>query len=466
MNAPAATVSGIRLRLIHLVALVFMLSLTLQLPLVANPGYFSFDELQWWARADVERMAQLPWVPWWDTAAPQFRPLTFNAWLILSWAFADTPVVMHLAFVVLGSINATLLAVCVHRLGAGYRVALGAALVFMLSPFATYTHGWTATLADLLVVALTLIAFLLARQACKHDARIVRVGLVVAVVVLTPCALLAKESAVVLPILLIAACWRQRSPYCAMIASALASTIVASYLWLRWSALATIDQHAAAYAWGVPNVPARALEYLLFPFVPGLFEIAPLFDKSIARLVAAGVFVTAVAAVLAGVDRRLGILWVTLYLALLAPVLVLGISYNHYAYLASTALIAIPALAAPYLSRTAAVVIGLAALVSTVHGVQVMFEMRAVGEVQQHFHEDLRTVVSSADPQQAFSIRAVSEADEWMLQRFLNEIPSYRGTSLQRVSIAPRAGHAPSHVMQRDGRLIQAPSVDHAASPD
>lgn len=465
MSSPSVEMPANRFRLIHLVWLAFALSLTVQLPLVTNPGYFSFDELQWWARADVEAISQLPWVAWWEPAAAQFRPLTFNAWLILSWAYGDTPVAMHLAFVVLGSINATLLAVCVHRLGAGLPSALGAALVFTLSPFAAYTHGWTATLADLLVVALSLVAFLAARQACQQKGTIVRVALVFAVAVLVACALLAKESAVVLPVLLFAACWRLRSPYPVIVASALASAIVLGYLLLRWNALATIDQQEAAYAWSVLNVPKRVLEYLLFPFLPGLFEIAPLLDKSIARLAAAGLFVTAVAAALTGVNWRLGLVWILLYLALLSPVLVLGVSYNHYAYFASTALVAIPALALPYLSRTSAMLIGLAALTCSAHGVQVMFEMRAVGEVQHHFHEDLRAAIS-ANPQRPFSIRAASESDEWMLHRFLHEIPSYRGTSLERVSIAPQGENIATHVMRRDGRLIEAPAVDQAATPD
>ena len=63
--------------------LVFGSALVLQLPLVFNPGYFSHDELQWAARANVATVAELPWLGWFDLESYQYRPLTFNIWL---WA--------------------------------------------------------------------------------------------------------------------------------------------------------------------------------------------------------------------------------------------------------------------------------------------------------------------------------------------------------------------------------------------
>ena len=51
-----------------------LLLLALQLPLILNPGYFSHDELQWWARADVPSWSDLPWVPWLDLSPLQYRP--------------------------------------------------------------------------------------------------------------------------------------------------------------------------------------------------------------------------------------------------------------------------------------------------------------------------------------------------------------------------------------------------------
>ncbi|MEP7098560.1 MAG: hypothetical protein ABI748_12920, partial [Dokdonella sp.] len=84
---------------------VFACLVVLQLPLVCNPGYFSHDELEWWARASVAGWAQLPWVSWTAVADFQYRPLTFNLWLLLAHGFAAKPYLMHLIVVSLGCVN-------------------------------------------------------------------------------------------------------------------------------------------------------------------------------------------------------------------------------------------------------------------------------------------------------------------------------------------------------------------------
>ena len=134
--------------------------LLLQLPLIVNPGYLSFDELQWWARADVPAFADLPWRAWSDWRSFQYRPLTFNLWLVLAHALAAHAYAMHAAFVVLGTINALLLAACVRIFGAERNTAAVAAVAFVLSPYVAYTHGWTGTLADLLVLQFGLLGTL------------------------------------------------------------------------------------------------------------------------------------------------------------------------------------------------------------------------------------------------------------------------------------------------------------------
>lgn len=450
LNSPAFAESGPAV--ISAAFITFTLALIAQAPSISNPGYFSFDELQWWARADVENLRQLPWMPWWDSDVLQLRPLTFNLWLLLAWAFADVPPAMHLAFAVIGAGNACLLMLCLTRFSAPAPVAIAAAVLFSLSPFATYTHGWTATLADLLVVCASLSAVLVVRAAIRPGAMDSAATSLIAVATLTALALLAKESAVVLPALLLAACWRARARSRAFAIIAVSSAVVFAYLVLRWNALTSIGVDDSAYAWSAWNVPRRALEYLLFPFVPGLFEIAPVLSKSMPRLVGATLILLGAWSALTHVDRRAGIAWIALYLALLAPVLVLGVAYNHYAYLASTVLFAVPALAWPCMPRIARAGVVVAAIVCTAHGLQVMMQMRAVGVIQQAFHEDLVEAVSASNGN-PITIAPESPGDAWMLARFLHAVPSYRGTSL--ASVSPAAAHAGATTltMQRDGRL-------------
>jgi len=75
-----------------------ILLVILQLPLILDPGWFSHDEIEWLARADVPSWSALPWIGWLDLAPLQYRPLTFNLWLALAHTW-PTPAPMHLVWV-------------------------------------------------------------------------------------------------------------------------------------------------------------------------------------------------------------------------------------------------------------------------------------------------------------------------------------------------------------------------------
>ena len=75
-------------------ALVFFAVLLAQLPLILNPGYFSPDELQWAVRADDGYVFS-----WLDNDAFQYRPLTFNLWMWLSWHLFEQPQAFHAVLV-------------------------------------------------------------------------------------------------------------------------------------------------------------------------------------------------------------------------------------------------------------------------------------------------------------------------------------------------------------------------------
>ena len=170
---------------------VLLAAFAIQLPLALAPGYFSHDELQWAWRARA-----VDFVPWWDHRETfQFRPLTFNLWMALSRAFFDTPRVFHSILVAWGSLNAALLFVVGRRFGMGARAAAIGAIGFVLTPFAAYTHGWVATIADLIWVSDALVlAWCVLR---------IERGWVVAVLAfaLSFEAILGKEAAAAIPVL-------------------------------------------------------------------------------------------------------------------------------------------------------------------------------------------------------------------------------------------------------------------------
>ncbi len=424
--------------------------MVLQLPLVCNPGYFSHDELEWWARASVAGWAQLPWVSWTAVADFQYRPLTFNLWLLLAHGFAAKPYLMHLIVVSLGCVNALLLGACIEAAGAPRRVASVAAVVFVMTPYAAYTHGWVGTLADVLTLMAALLSLRqLQLMTAQHDFFVLRTA---AVVFLTGAALLCKEAAVVLPLVFVAALYRQPLRKRLLAVIVLSALLVVVYLALRLRVILETPRDASAYAWAAGNIPHRLLEYALYPFLPPLLEVGTTLAKSLPRLLAAGACLVALLTALGTVGWRWALAWVALVSGLLAPVLILGVSYDHYAYLANAAAVGVVALAWPKMrtiSRGAVVVV---AAVAAVHAGAIMFRMHDVGVIQRNFYADL--VERLAETAAPIDLSVINESDRWMAQRFLSGVAVYQGVTIEgRVALV--VGTAPL-LMRRDGHLVTA----------
>jgi hypothetical protein len=429
------------------------LLLALQLPLILNPGYLSFDELQWWARADVADFFALPWVSWTDLHAFQYRPLTFNLWLVAAHALAAHAWAMHALFVAVGTLDAVLLAACLRRLRARPLTANIAAVAFVLSPCAAYTHGWTGTLADLLVALVGLLGALVllgdaATPARRRDA--------MALAALAALALLAKESAIVLPALWLAlATTRSRSPRLLAERIAPAALVVLIYLAVRLPTL-WFGSGNDGYAWQLAHVPRRLAEYALFPWLPPLFEIAPILDKGAARLLLAAACCSIVLFALLRTNWRYAAAWALLIAVALAPVLVLSRSFDHYAYLASLVGIGVVAMAWQDCSLGARWLIVVAGSIACVHGVQVMLRMREVGTIERRFHVSLVAALAhGADT--PLRIVASRPGDAWMLERWIDHVPRYAGVAVAGlVTIGNGPTDAPVLTMEPDGSLLRA----------
>jgi hypothetical protein len=429
--------------------------LFVQLPLILNPGYFSHDDLQWLARADVPAWGDLPWIAWLDVTPLQYRPLTFNVWLVLAHALGRSPQLMHLAFVMLGTANAWLLARVLVAAGASARIAAVAALVFALSPTVVYVHGWTGTLADLLTLGLGLLAARILQNAVSGQSHARFAPSIAACALLTAMALLCKESAIVLPALLPLVLVQRASLRTTTIAIAPAATIAILYLALRLPILAASADIDPTYAWSFVHIPARLTEYLLFPYMPPLFEIAPLLAKSPARIIVASLCMLALLASLATAGRRWPLIWLTAFIVALAPVLVLPIAYNQYAYLASAVAVGICAMAWARLRTLARSSLAVLAGIAIVHGAIVMTRMHSIGEIQRNLYADLTRAVAES-PVSLF-ITTSDPRDAWLPGRLLRDVGTYRGVALAgRVHFGdPASAPASDRLlwMNRDGHL-------------
>jgi hypothetical protein len=404
--------------------------LVLQVPLIVNPGYFSHDELEWLARADTPTWSALPWVSLLDISPLQYRPLTFNLWLVLAHAFAATPELMHFVFVCLGTMNAWLLARVLIAARIRDRVAYASAIVFSLSPYVVYVHGWTGTLADLLTLTCGLLAARCLQQAISTPSKERTVVHAAACALLVAAALLCKESAIVLPALLLMVAYGQMPSQRLRRAIAPTAAVAALYLAARLPVLADSGHFNPAYAWSLRNIPARLAEYFLFPFMPPLFEIAPLLSKSMARIAAASGCVLLLLGALASAGWRWPLAWLIAFSVALAPVLVLPISYDHYAYLASAVAIAISAAAWSMLKQVARTLLVALAAIAMVHGIIVMSRVYSVGVVQRNLYDDLLADLQNSS--ESLHIAVDDPRDARLLGRLLLGVTTYRGEPIER----------------------------------
>ena len=420
---------------------VFVLACLLQLPLALNPGYYSHDELQWavYAADGVQ-------VPWFDVSTFQYRPLTFNLWMLLSRALFDTPMLFHAVLVAAGALNAALLFAVGRGLGVMPRHAAIGALAFVLSPYAVYTHGWVGCIADLLWVGCALLLAL-----CVQRVQHVLLA-ALASALLTGIALLAKEAAFAIPPMLVLAWWFDGRKAKWLAAALTSGAVAALYLGLRIDVLLHAPREGTQYVLSVWHAPLRWLEYQLFPPILPLQEAITTLQRPLPLLVA-GVLWLGLFAALWQAGRRYAALFLLGGIAALLPVLPLASAWNHYAYGFAAVAAMIIAAAWPRASRNGRIVIGVFALLTVLHGGAVMWRMQQVGRIQSVFSPALAGAVRTHADTSTVVLRTGPGIKPWIVQRLTHDIPRYDGIDIgDRVHIAAD-GEAADYLVQPDGSL-------------
>lgn len=422
--------------------------LLVQAPLILNPGYFSHDELQWAAFAGHDARLLDRGYLWSGLDTFQYRPLTFSLWLLLSQHLFDQPHLFHGLLVAWGGLNCVMLAVLLRRFGVAPMVAFAGALVFALTPFAVQAHGWVGTIADLIWVGCALATGLLAQRP--------RAPLVTAAgaALLTAIGLLAKESAIVIPALTAVAWLLLGRPRSWLYAAIGGLVPVAVYLALRLGVILFAPREAANYGWSLGFIPVRWLEYQLFPPIATRLGITGLLPKAAgdARLWLAAIVWLALAWTFWRAGARWLLAFVLLGAAALGPVLILAESANQYGYGYAAAVAGLGAAAWSRVGRGGHVVLVLAALLSTWHGVNVMRRMHQIGELQSVFSPSLARAVA-ASGNAPVRIRATDPGQHWIYLRLSHEIPSYDGVPIGDRVVLVASGAPADFVIGRDGAL-------------
>lgn len=423
--------------------------LAVQSPLVANPGYLSHDELQWGYYAERLQGGFFGNVLWADWHAFQYRPLTFSLWVLLSRHLFEHPYAFHAVGVLMGACNAGMLALLLRRFGAGMQVAWLAALAFALGPYAAYTHGWVGTLADLIWVGCSLLAGLIVSQRGADPLALL------ATLLLTTVALLAKEAAVVLPALL-ALAWlftgRQRSWGLAALAAAVP---VGIYLALRLKAILFSPASVGSiYQWSLASIPTRWLEYQLFPMYPERLRVTGFLSNGLLNHRTQPALVGWL--LLMGVLYSAGARWLWLYVLgsvlALGPVLILADAANQYAYGMAAVTMTACALAWPHLPRLSRWAMAAFGLLYVCHGLFLVAGVRHAGVLQARFSPALAEVVKQADAPVKLLLPKDKE-DRWTYIRLTSSIPSYRGVPIGARVLPVDAPEAADYVICLDGAL-------------
>ena len=440
----------------HSPAALLAALLLLQAPLWLNPGYFAHDELQWAARADTTTLGGLPFVSFTDAAWFQFRPLTFNLWLLLSHLLFETPRLFHAVFVLAGSLNALLLAGVLRRAGCRAQVAFCAALVFGLTPFAAWVHGWVGCLGDLLWVGFGLALVAVLQRWHSHSPPSLKkertsVHLAAAAALATLLALLSKEAALSIPALLGLGALLLRWPRTWLAATFASGTVAALYLALRLDTLTTPGD-ASLYTLHAAALPSRWLEYMVFPWALGTGEIHVLRMAPWPKWLVLAIAPLALAACLWRASPKLSLAWLAGGMLALAPVLALPASFNQYGYGFAALGCGVAALAWERLERPGRSTLAVLAAIAVAHGVQIQMRMLEVGRLQAVFSPSLAEQ-AQARPEGAIALWPERASQHPVYARLVHDVPIFRGVPLgARVGMAESAGQA-THLIAPDGRV-------------
>ena len=266
---------------------------------------------------------------------------------------------------------------------------------------------------------------------------------------LTALGLLAKEAALAIPaVLAVVWVWRRgdRTTGMALLGSALCA---GGYLLLRLGVISAGSGNGD-YGWSLLEVPARLLEYALFPWMLREIEPVDLISRMTPmKTVIAAMGCAAFVGVLGWRSWRAALLFAAAAVAALGPTLVLKVSFGQYGY-GLAAVVAAAFAWSMHRPGRHRLVVAASLLAMSVHAQGVAWKFHALGVRQEQFHRDLVAVLrDSADP-----VRIVlPDQDTWFFQRITHDVPSYRGEVIRgRVSVVDARNQA-THLVSADGRL-------------
>lgn len=429
--------------LVLLLLLILAFTLVTHLGILANPGFNSHDE---WERLENVRMVGLRhYIALYSRihAGPEFafpiRPIGFfQQGFTVRW-METAPFVTHLFDVLLHAGVAGVLFLALATMGLGLAAPLTATLVFVISPMTTVATGWPAASFDQWYVLFFCFTCWAAWQSVAHRFTIWR-GL--CVLVFSACAMLSKESSLVLPgavVLTMAAAWLLNPPErpfpwrTALLVLLLTSLPIAAYLGIRWPAIeATLAGHATAYYTpSFESMRHNLVAFFTYPFLPLEFEMTYPLRVGIWDIVlAAALHLALLAAIAVHAGWRFALLYLAAYVLMIALAVGLPMPSGHYLYGA-----AVPhAIALGFLLHAAWVkrwfatlaLCGLGLVLMGTHMVKIQQRLYRNGLCQTTFFTSLDGRLAGASAPLVI-VTPHPEARGWVARRAVHAQPRYSG---------------------------------------
>jgi len=322
------------------VATIVVFSLLSLGVLIANPGYYSHDELQ---KLDhVSRFGIGDYIRHYVVLAqPEafgtpVRPFSFLIQGGLALFMQNYPVVVHFMDVLPHVIVAVLLYVLVLRYSQDRLLAVWSALIFAICPMTIIATGWSAALMDRWYILFGILAFLFADAYVRRDEGGSSLALAL-VFICGALAVLSKETALVLPATTVLMLVRYPKLHLRRFIIATGVWFLPALLFFLYRLPSLVGSFAAhgqgPYGPSLANVPSGLLVYFTYPFLFGITEANNwVFFSSLRLALAAFVHGCLILGIFVRGGVRPTLTYVFLYFLFLLPVLLIPTRGAHYLY--------------------------------------------------------------------------------------------------------------------------------------
>ncbi len=320
-------------------ARLILLSILICLVLIANPGFYSHDELE---KVDhILRYGFADYFKDYVTLKPgegfafAVRPVAYFVEGVVSLFFHKYPYMIHLVDVLMHGAAACLLFVAAFRLSGNRKLAWAGALIFLANPLVSFSVGWSGALMDRLYILFGLVAFIAAHNYISRQGG---VKSLLAVFTASILAMLSKETALILPLTLLAyLLFSFESIKSKRLWTAFAVWVVPVLLFMLYRLPALVGsftvKSASPYSASLANAPEGIFVYFIYPFLPFLTESHNWALQSPAFIGIALVGHLALLAVLwLAFSFRAVLAYLFGYVLFLVPILLIPGTGSHYLY--------------------------------------------------------------------------------------------------------------------------------------